>query len=337
LEFFVFNSDGSYQKYFKPEVLAANNQYTFLVDAGNLTVLTAVNQNLGEPSPAPASLTDFKKNSLYKELLLDGSNSRADISTSTGFAMAAEGTINVVEGETNTLNLSVRRLLSKIESPKVDPSNQITAPKDDLLKILGLGENGTVPSDLKWTFDGYMVINGINQSRAFEYKELEDWTRFATATNFKTTFSMDGETVESVYSVKKDDADETTNGFLPAIYDKPVYVYENVPTTLQGGNGSAATVFDKDEVVAFIVRGTFSGTGESGVTRYWRVNLLKDDAWKIYRNSIYRITMKDIKTVGWSTPKEAEEEGPVVSPTESSISINIEVAQWDVRTQDVDL
>ena len=109
---------------------------------------------------------------------------------------------------------------------------------------MGLGENGTVPSDLKWTFDGYMVINGINQSRAFEYKELEDWTRFATATNFKTTFSMDGETVESVYSVKKDDADETTNGFLPAIYDKPVYVYENVPTTLQGGNGSAATVFD---------------------------------------------------------------------------------------------
>ena len=337
LEFFFFNSDGSYQKYFKPEVLATNNQYTFLVDAGNLTVLTAVNQNLGEPSPAPASLTDFKKNSLYKELLLDGSNSRADISTSTGFAMAAEGTINVVEGETNTLNLSVRRLLSKIESPKVDPSNQITAPKDDLLKILGLGENGTVPSDLKWTFDGYMVINGINQSRAFEYKELEDWTRFATATNFKTTFSMDGETVESVYSVKKDDADETTNGFLPAIYDKPVYVYENVPTTLQGGNGSVATVFDKDEVVAFIVRGTFSGTGVSGVTRYWRVNLLKDDAWKIYRNSIYRITMKDIKTVGWSTPKEAEEEGPVVSPTESSISINIEVAQWDVRTQDVDL
>ena len=41
--------------------------------------------------------------------------------------------------------------------------------------------------------------------------------------------------------------------------------------------------------------------------------------------------------LGKSTPKEAEEEGPVVSPTESSISINIEVAQWDVRTQDVDL
>ena len=47
--------------------------------------------------------------------------------------------------------------------------------------------------------------------------------------------------------------------------------------------------------------------------------------------------MKDIKTVGWSTPKDAEEEGPVVSPTESSISVNIEVAKWDVRTQNVDL
>ena len=55
LEFFVFNADGTYQKYFKPEDLALNNQYTFLVDAGNLTILTAVNQNLGEPSPVPSS------------------------------------------------------------------------------------------------------------------------------------------------------------------------------------------------------------------------------------------------------------------------------------------
>ena len=107
---------------------------------------------------------------------------------------------------------------------------------------------------------------------------------------------------------------------------------------LQGSNGQAATVFDKDEVVAFIIKGTFSGTGVSDVTRYWRVNLLKDDAWKIFRNSIYRITMQDITTVGWGTPKEAEEEeGPVIDPSESSITIDIEVAKWDVRTQDVDL
>lgn len=337
LEFFVFNADGSYQKYFKPAALASDNQYTFLVNAGNLTILTAVNQNLGEPSPAPASLADFKRNSLYKGLSLDGSNSRADISAATGFSMAAEGVVNVVEGETNTLNLSVRRLLSKVESPKTDPSVQITVPEADLLKILGLDESGTVPVDLKWTFDSYMVINGINQSQAFEYQNLTDWKRFATASNFKTTFSTDGKTVETVYSAKNDDAGETTNGFLPAAYSKPVYVYENVPTAIQGGDGLAATVFDKDEVVAFIIQGTFSGTGVDNVTRYWRVNLLKDDIWKIYRNSIYRITMKNVKTIGWSTPKEAEEEGPVVDPTESSISINIEVAKWDVRTQEVDL
>ena len=42
-------------------------------------------------------------------------------------------------------------------------------------------------------------------------------------------------------------------------------------------------------------------------------------------------------TVGWGTPKEAEEEGPVIDPSESSITIDIEVAKWDVRTQDVDL
>ena len=336
LEFFVFNGDGSCQKYFKPEAPAANSQYTFLVDAGNLTILAAVNQNLGEPSTTPISLADFKNTCLYTQLLLNGSNSRADIDASTGFAMAAEGSVNVIESETNILNLSVRRLLSKIENPKVDPNNQITAPKSDLLKVLGLEENGTVPEDLKWSFDGYMVINGINQSRAFEYENLEGWTRFTTASNHKTTFSGDGETVESVYSTKNDEGSETTNGFLPVDYEKPVFVYETIPTTLQGGNGSA-TVFNKDEVVAFIIKGTFSGTGVNNTTRYWRVNLLKDDLWKIYRNSIYRITMKDIKTVGWSTPQEAEEEGPVVDPTESSISINIDVAKWDVRTQDVDL
>ena len=250
--------------------------------------------------------------------------------------MAAEGVANVTEGETNTLTLSVRRLLSKIEKPEVAPAGKITAPTTDLLEILGLEKNGTVPADLKWTFNGYMVINGIDQSRAFEYENLENWTRFATASNFKTTFTPDGTTVETVYSVKNDDSGETSNGFLQPAYDKPVYVYENLPTTLQGGNGMA-TVFNKDEVVAFIIKGTFSGTGVTDVTRYWRVNLLKDDTWKIFRNSIYRITMKDIKTVGWSTPREAEEEGPVVNPAESTISINIEVAEWDVRTQDVDL
>ena len=61
LEFFVFNADNSYQKYYKPANLSSDNQYTFLVDAGNLTILTAINQNLGEPSPAPASLADFKE------------------------------------------------------------------------------------------------------------------------------------------------------------------------------------------------------------------------------------------------------------------------------------
>ena len=159
LEFFVFNGDGSFQKYFKPEAPAANSQYTFLVDAGNLTILAAVNQNLGEPSTTPISLADFKNTCLYTQLLLNGSNSRADIDASTGFAMAAEGSVNVIESETNILNLSVRRLLSKIENPKVDPNNQITAPKSDLLKVLGLEENGTVPEDLKWSFDGYMKIS----------------------------------------------------------------------------------------------------------------------------------------------------------------------------------
>lgn len=337
LEFFVFNGDGSYQMYFKPATLTSNNQYTFLVDAGNLTILAAVNQNLGEPSSAPASLAEFKNKSLYNTLELNGSNSRSDIDATTGFAMAAEGVINITEGKTNALNLSIRRLISKIEAPTADPNSTITAPEADLLEALGLDAGGTVPTDLKWAFNGYMVINGINKSKSFEYTDLTGWMRPEGASNFKTTFSADGQTAESVYSVMNDLGGETTKGFLPAAYAKPVYVYEGTPSIIQKSGNGLATIFDKDEVVAFIIQGTFSGTGVAGVTRYWRVNLLKDDIWKILRNSIYRVTMKDIKTVGWATPKEAEEEGPVVHPSESTITINLEVAQWDVRTQSVDL
>ena len=51
LEFFVFNSDGSFQKYYKPASVASDNQYTFLVNAGSLTILTAANQNPHPPLP----------------------------------------------------------------------------------------------------------------------------------------------------------------------------------------------------------------------------------------------------------------------------------------------
>lgn len=230
LEFFVFNNDGSFQKYYKPTSVVSDNQYTFLVNAGNLTILIAANQNLGEPSPAPASLADFKKSSLYKALSLDGTNSRSDISASLGFAMAAEGTANVVEGETNKLSLSVRRLLSKIENPKADPANKVTAPDADLLKILGLDASGTVPTDLKWTFNGYTVINGINRSLTFEYDNLINWERFATASNFKTTFTPDGATVETVYSVKAmTTAKPQTASCRPPTTNRSMYTKTSLP------------------------------------------------------------------------------------------------------------
>ena len=57
LEFFVFNSDGSFQKYYKPASVASDNQYTFLVNAGSLTILTAANQNLATGPPSKDSHT----------------------------------------------------------------------------------------------------------------------------------------------------------------------------------------------------------------------------------------------------------------------------------------
>ena len=67
-----------------------------------------------------------------------------------GLPWRQKGRPNVVEGETNKLSLSIRRLLSKVESPKVAPTNEIKIPDAELLKILGLGTSETVPNDLKW-------------------------------------------------------------------------------------------------------------------------------------------------------------------------------------------
>ena len=69
LEFFVFNSDGSFQKYYKPVSVASDNQYTFLVNAGSLTILTAANQNLGEPHP-PLSLWQISKRAAHTKSFL---------------------------------------------------------------------------------------------------------------------------------------------------------------------------------------------------------------------------------------------------------------------------
>lgn len=323
LEFFVFNDNGTFQKYYKPASLSGS-QYSFLVSAGNLKVLVAANQNLGTTT---LDYADFKK-TLNATVLNDGTSRTAP----TAFAMAAEGQVTVVESETNVLDLTVRRLMSKVNAPTVKDGIAVTAPDDKLLEVFELAADGTVPTNIKWTFDGYAVINGINKSYAFEYT-LSAWKRFTGAENFKTEFDID-ENITDVYSGT---AADVAVGFLPAATATPVYVYECVPTKLTGGDGTTATTFAPDEVVAFIVKGTFSGDGVDAVTRYWRVNMIKDDIWKIYRNTVYKVTMNEIKTIGWATPKEAEEEGPIVDPTENSISINIATAPWDVRVQDIDI
>lgn len=352
VEFFVYNEDGSKDTtypYFSP-TSPTTGTHTFLVSAGtNKKFLAAINQSLGEA--AVEDTYDEMVEVLANKMLFTASDnySQTAIEATVGYGMAGEGVQTVVAGQTNKLSITVSRVLSRVRSPKVNgggsgleggavfPAANVTPEVLDeyLTEIFGddYKNLGAPVQDLKWAFTGYVLINGIDRSYAFDNKNTWDP---AGRQYFKTQYvtGSDGKTLESVYG-------GATGGdlFHAAGNTDEIFVYENSPGLAQSG-GSGGTVFKQDEVTAFLIKGAFSATNiNSGtpVTRYWRVNLIKDDIWKIFRNCVYEITMNTINTPGFETPKEAEEDGPIVHPNESSISIDLNIAPWGYKTQGVDL
>lgn len=350
IEFFVYESDGTQDAttpYYSPTTISGT--HTFLVNPGSgKKFMVAVNQYLGE-AKAAATYDDMLE-VVADKMLFDGTlnNSQTAIDGGVGYAMAGENSADVITGSTNKITIDISRLLSRVRAPKVKgggtglvgddlfPSLDNSVKDEYFTEIFGTGYtdlSGAPVENLKWEFTGYTVINGVDRSYAF--LNGDTWNP-AGKLYFKTAYlTDDGVSLKSVYGGAADG-----DLFLAADNAGEVFVYENTPGIESVGGPGEASVFLPDEVTAFLVKGQFSASNINAgapVTRYWRVNMIKDDAWKIHRNCIYEITMNTINTPGFNTPKEAEEDGPIVHPEQSSISIDLNVLDWGLKTQNVDL
>ena len=109
-----------------------------------------------------------------------------------------------------------------------------------------------------------------------------------------------------------------------------IYVYENKPGLMKEQEGTYEG-FNADQVVAILVEGVITLDG-TNYTRYWRVNIRKDDSYHVIRNSVYNTQISTLVTVGWDTPWEAEKEQPIIAKPDDTISeFKISIAPWNIR------
>lgn len=349
VEFFVYNENGTkdaeYPYYLSTKVTGT---HTFLVSEGyNKKFLVAINQNLG--ANAVKDTYDEMLEIIASKLLFESTTSHSQTAIDTdnvGYAMAGQHKGDVLKTSSNRIDITLYRLLSRVRTPKVKgdtdelgsgdifKSVPESKKKEYYEEIFGsdytdLG--GDAPENLTWKFTGFVLINGIDRSYIFE--EMDPWAPRGR-NYFKTQYQNDGATIEHVYG-----GATGTDKFLKPKHTGEIFIYENRPSIVQGSAGEP-TLFVSDEVTAFLIKGEFSAANinrGTPVTRYWRVNMIKDDTWEIFRNTVYEIMLNSINTPGFDTPKKAEEENPIVDPDDSSISIDLNVAKWGYKTQEANL
>ncbi len=323
LEFYIFNQGGdrdTNHEYFA--YTASQDKYTLAVTPGDgKQVLLAVNMNLGRL--AGESLTQVKK------AMHEAAITTPTAIPSTGIPMAGQVSgVEVVEEQYTNQEIEVSRLFSRLNAPSANGANvQITNIAE--LESIGLDPNATLSFELT----GYVVINGIKKSFAFQNygvaNENDRWNpsfwTLGDVSNY-TASEYENEHLGTVYS---------GSDYLTA---EGVYVYENSPLRYEDQGSrwyEAATVY------AFILKGELSD-GTTTVTRYWRANIAKangeDNNYQILRNAIYNVSISNIKTIGWGSPEEAEEEKPVIPDgEESAIVLEVKVAPWRVFNFETDI
>lgn len=352
IEFFAFDAAGDPAgegAYFRKDITSGTSlTTTILVSEGDMTFLAVVNADIFADVDDYNASTDGKTYNDIKALIAVLALSSANSQTAPAagyYVMTDEASMTIVEGVANNLTMRLDRLLSKIMAPTLQGGGvgvaDVLADADALDTLFGTDiAGGDAVANLAWVFDGYVVINGISNSYVFRYF---NWTGWAAQTGWnwnKSAYDATGSALVSAYG-----AGTTGDLFIASNNQEPVFAYENRPSRSQEASG-AATVFEQDEVTAFLIKGHFTAdvTPDGGTQasqesdpRYWRVNLLRADTWDVYRNSVYRVTINNVRTIGFATPQEAEEDGPIVDPSETSVTITIVINDWDLRIEGVDL
>lgn len=331
---------GSLAKYVRST--SSETTVTFVMNGGKYDFYVVANQQVGSRETKAALLSEMSS------CVITHADSRAV--PLVGFPMVGVSTGFVLDGAQPTHQLSVllKRRVAKIESPTATAGLKVKTTDATGLDALlpGVAYDPEAPN-LDFHMTGFVVVNGIDKSWLFHASQrAADWTLPAGGGYRRSTFETDG-SYSSVYSGIS--VLGPPHGYFldpnVAQADRPViYAHENYPAaiTLEGGTVG----YDRGEVYAMIVRGTVSETGTPAntVTRYWRINLMRGSPtspqdFRIEQGKVYRINIDEIRTLGYATPKEAEDEGglfPVILPSgQSSMTISCRVEDWEVFPEGV--
>lgn len=338
VEFYLFDANGnrdektsnynySYHKY----TGGANSEISFLVKSGvNKKVWVAVNADLGELE----GLNYDDVEVVIDQLILKNTNSQQIEGGK--FAMSGKVSTTIEENNTeNEVTINISRLVSKVEAPTVNTKFEVLIPDEDLQAIFA--DETVTKGNIRFDMTGYALINGYDRSYVFTHYNDTDregvvWTKWNPGgTYLKSTFDGNGE-ITMVYS-------GMLNG-SPWLTGNDMFVYETQPEELTDEE-SGIIGYRKDNVYAFLIKANLVNTTNGAtVQRYWRVNLIRDDNYKIYRNTIYRVILDSVNTPGYGTPKEGDDDddsGTLVPRNDQTgIQATIRVLPWRIRTQNTD-
>lgn len=326
-------------------------KYTIIMSAGNDKKMVAVaNMNLG----AVASYNALKAKLNEAEFTASagaGYNSRTI--PSTGFEMSGEIEADIATGSANSVRIPVSRLASKINAPVftsvagVNTAVDLTA--EEVEELWGVG---AVVPNITFKGLGYALANGISKSSVLFTGRADgddtdptnspwgDWSWTGKDPYLNSAFNGSGK-YTSVYSGQSVAGDWFLATDGSATGENCVYAYENKAHKI---TVSGQTGFDPEEVYAFIIKGEFVVDGDDAnanglnQTRYWRVDLVRDNNYHILRNNSYHVYLKTITSIGWPTEQEAEEEPDIiVDQTESAAVVEVVVNKWRVNQYETEM
>lgn len=263
-------------------------------------------------------------------------NSPRDIPAN-GFEMSGDVVKTIVAHTTNVVYVDMKRTVSKFNAP--DFTNAaINLKSDDITELWG-ANTAITNSNLSFTFDGYVLVNGRSDTDLFFIGNIEEvdsepidnpWDLWSPdgKTSINSAFNGSGD-YSSVYSGSDTDTGEF---FMTAADVERIFVYENMPE--QKIDPDTGTVgWDPLSVYAFIVKGTLTpDNGDAAVTRYWRINLVySGQNLHIRRNLVYKTAITSINSPGYGTPEEAEEGGEII-PIEgdSLVEVYLQILDWEI-------
>lgn len=337
LDFYVFKSDGSHVQ---TNSFTTQSTYKFVIstdapDLVGMNFLVGINQDEITSIPADGTAFAYVKSQLSSsetfENYVKGDNAKGNTTAVPSlFAMSGWVLNQNVTAPTSGNNspvtsftISVSRLVSKVENPVENSSgvdvNVVPAKLEELFN--------TGVTDATFALKGYVLVNGYDKTDAFyTWTSESDWTGWSRTgkTYLPSLFDTNGAYTSVYAGTSADDM------FLSG--DKVMYLYENQPER----DASEPTLYYKKNTVnAFIIKGELKCIGgpDDGttVTRYWRANLIPDDNHTVLRNTIYRMSIDGVNTIGYGTPEDAEKE-VVPQAGNASVNISINVAKWRVKS-----